>query len=58
MLLQDYTHRIGRTGRAGKKGYATTFLTNDDSAVFYDLVQMLKVYMSNEWCHMHASYHL
>lgn len=23
----SYTHRIGRTGRAGKKGLATTFLT-------------------------------
>jgi len=33
----DYTHRIGRTGRAGKKGVAISFLTKDDSAVFYDL---------------------
>jgi superfamily II DNA/RNA helicase len=22
----DYTHRIGRTGRAGKKGFALTFV--------------------------------
>lgn len=33
----DYTHRIGRTGRAGKKGVAISFLTKEDSAVFYDL---------------------
>lgn len=24
--FEDYTHRIGRTGRAGKKGYAITFV--------------------------------
>ena len=23
---EDYTHRIGRTGRAGKKGFALTFV--------------------------------
>jgi len=25
--IEDYIHRIGRTGRAGKKGEAITFLT-------------------------------
>lgn len=25
--IEQYTHRIGRTGRAGKSGYAVTFLT-------------------------------
>ena len=25
--IEQYTHRIGRTGRAGKKGIAITFLT-------------------------------
>lgn len=25
--VEPYTHRIGRTGRAGKKGIAITFLT-------------------------------
>jgi len=35
--IEDYTHRIGRTGRAGKSGTSITFLTKDDSAVFYDL---------------------
>ncbi|XGW16136.1 hypothetical protein V3C99_001518 [Haemonchus contortus] len=39
--IEDYTHRIGRTGRAGKQGKAITFLTPDDSAVFYDLKQCL-----------------
>jgi len=35
--IADYTHRIGRTGRAGKKGVATTFLTKNDQEIFYDL---------------------
>lgn len=30
----------GRTGRAGKTGVATTFLTLHDSDVFYDLKQV------------------
>ena len=38
---EDYIHRIGRTGRAGKTGMAVTYLTQDDSALFYDLKQLL-----------------
>ncbi|XP_065840031.1 probable ATP-dependent RNA helicase DDX23 [Oscarella lobularis] len=39
--IENYTHRIGRTGRAGKAGIAVTFLTQDDSPLFYDLKQLL-----------------
>ncbi|KIV78118.1 pre-mRNA-splicing ATP-dependent RNA helicase prp28 [Exophiala sideris] len=39
--IESYTHRIGRTGRAGKSGVAITFLGNEDSEVLYDLKQML-----------------
>lgn len=39
--ISDYTHRIGRTGRAGKEGTAISFLTKEDSAVFYDLKQLM-----------------
>lgn len=39
--IEGYTHRIGRTGRAGKTGISVTFLTQEDSAVFYDLKQTL-----------------
>ncbi|KAJ3139703.1 mRNA splicing protein prp28 [Physocladia obscura] len=38
--IEDYTHRIGRTGRAGQKGCAITFLSSSDADVFYDLKQM------------------
>ncbi|KNA04725.1 hypothetical protein SOVF_197040 [Spinacia oleracea] len=39
--IEMYTHRIGRTGRAGKTGVATTFLTLHDTPIFYDLKQVL-----------------
>ncbi|MCJ1287195.1 mRNA splicing protein prp28 [Xylographa opegraphella] len=39
--IESYTHRVGRTGRAGKSGVAITFLGNEDSDVMYDLKQML-----------------
>ncbi|CAA7015707.1 unnamed protein product [Microthlaspi erraticum] len=39
--IETYTHRIGRTGRAGKTGVATTFLTLEDKNVFYDLKRKL-----------------
>ncbi|KAI1168772.1 Pre-mRNA-splicing ATP-dependent RNA helicase prp-28 [Nemania serpens] len=41
MSIESYTHRIGRTGRAGKSGVAITFLGNEDADVLYDLRQML-----------------
>ena len=40
--IDDYTHRIGRTGRAGKKGTAITFLTSGDEEIFYDLREFLE----------------
>jgi ATP-dependent RNA helicase DDX23/PRP28 len=39
--IESYTHRIGRTGRAGKSGVAITFLGSEDAEVMYDLKQML-----------------
>lgn len=38
----DYTHRIGRTGRAGKAGCAVTFLSPTDTEVMYDLRILLE----------------
>ena len=39
--IENYTHRIGRTGRAGAHGTAVTFLTSADEKTFYDLKQLL-----------------
>ena len=40
--LEDYVHRVGRTGRAGNKGTAYTFLTSDDASYSIDIVRALK----------------
>ncbi|KAH3661829.1 hypothetical protein OGAPHI_006007 [Ogataea philodendri] len=39
--IEDYTHRIGRTGRAGKEGTAITFWSADDEDVLYNLKQII-----------------
>ena len=40
--IEDYIHRIGRTGRAGKHGVAITFIQEDESHLFYPLKTVLK----------------
>jgi ATP-dependent RNA helicase DDX5/DBP2 len=40
--VEDYVHRIGRTGRAGNKGSAHTFFTRSDSKCANKLVEVLK----------------
>ncbi|KAF4713510.1 putative ATP-dependent RNA helicase ddx17, partial [Perkinsus olseni] len=40
--IEDYVHRIGRTGRAGCKGNAYTFFTPDKIKMARDLVQILR----------------
>jgi len=42
--IESYTHRIGRTGRAGKKGNAVTFVTGEgiEENVLWDLKNMLE----------------
>lgn len=39
---EDYVHRIGRTGRAGKKGHAVTFATADQKGTIRDLERFMK----------------
>ncbi|KAL9657464.1 hypothetical protein ABK040_016731 [Willaertia magna] len=41
-IISTYTHRIGRTGRAGREGLAISFLTNRDTEIMYDLKKMLE----------------
>lgn len=40
--LEDYIHRIGRTGRAGAKGTAYTFFTHANGRFARDLVKILR----------------
>jgi ATP-dependent RNA helicase DDX23/PRP28 len=35
--IENYCHRIGRTGRAGKHGIAVTLITETDTEIMYDL---------------------
>ena len=39
---EDYVHRVGRTGRAGNKGTAVTFIAPDEEKFAPDLVKALK----------------
>ena len=41
--IDDYVHRIGRTGRAGKKGLATAFFSDKDSNIAKSLAELLQV---------------
>ena len=38
---EDYVHRIGRTGRAGKKGVSISFATEDDAFLLPDIEGLL-----------------
>ena len=40
--IDDYCHRIGRTGRAGHQGLATTMVNDRDSGLARDLHEMLE----------------
>eukprot|EP01115_Flamella_aegyptia_P009462 TRINITY_DN40461_c0_g1_i1.p1 TRINITY_DN40461_c0_g1~~TRINITY_DN40461_c0_g1_i1.p1 ORF type:complete len:677 (-),score=217.80 TRINITY_DN40461_c0_g1_i1:67-2097(-) len=39
--IEDYVHRIGRTGRAGKTGLATAFITEDNYNIVGKLLDLL-----------------
>lgn len=42
LTIESYIHRIGRTGRGGKKGTAYTFFTPEDKAHSGELINVLK----------------
>lgn len=42
LTAEDYVHRIGRTGRAGKEGRAVTLFTEQDKALSGALINVLK----------------
>ena len=40
---EDYVHRIGRTGRAGKKGTAITFVLKNDTKYLQEIEKLIKM---------------
>uniref|UniRef100_A0A6A7FU93 RNA helicase n=1 Tax=Hirondellea gigas TaxID=1518452 RepID=A0A6A7FU93_9CRUS len=40
--IEDYVHRIGRTGRAGRKGVAYSLLTPEDASRAQNLIRILQ----------------
>lgn len=40
--IEDYVHRVGRTGRAGHTGTAITFMAREDWKHAKELIQILK----------------
>ncbi|GAN10391.1 DEAD-domain-containing protein [Mucor ambiguus] len=42
LTIEAYVHRIGRTGRGGKKGIAYTFFTPEDKSHSGELINVLK----------------
>ena len=40
---EDYVHRIGRTGRAGKKGTAITFILKKDTKYLQEIEKLIKM---------------
>lgn len=41
--VEDYVHRVGRTGRAGQKGTAVTFISHDEAKYSSELIKALKL---------------
>ena len=46
--IENYCHRIGRTGRAGKFGIAITYVTDSDTEIMYEL----KTYLESTNAHI------
>ena len=57
--MEDYVHRVGRTGRAGQRGKAVTFITSEQGKYARDIVKALRLSgatvqpaleeLANEW---------
>jgi len=41
-VAENYVHRVGRTGRANRKGFAYSFCSNDEKEVLYEIQGFLK----------------
>jgi ATP-dependent RNA helicase RhlE len=45
---EDYIHRIGRTGRAGTKGWATSLVCDDENELLEGIEKLLKIKLTKE----------
>jgi len=45
---EDYIHRIGRTGRAGTKGWATSLVCDDENELLEGIEKLLKVKLTKK----------
>lgn len=48
MVAEDYVHRIGRTGRAGKSGEAISLVCEDERNLLHSIERMLKRELKRE----------
>lgn len=48
-IAEDYVHRIGRTGRAGKDGTAVTLFSNDDALRLEEVETLLDTRLAQQW---------
>merc|ERR1719401_1835872 len=39
---EDYVHRIGRTGRAGAKGFAITLISSEDGGKAHGIIEVMQ----------------
>jgi len=46
---EDYVHRIGRTGRAGKEGFAVSLMSRDEEYLLEAIERLLDSKLPQEW---------
>lgn len=46
---EDYVHRIGRTGRAGKEGFAVSLMSQDEHYLLEAIERLLDTRLPQEW---------
>ena len=46
---EDYVHRIGRTGRAGKEGLAVSFMSSEENYILEAIEGLIDMRLPQEW---------